>query len=123
MNDWIGDLDDRLRQVLSAQVNRDLAWARQSRRGRWVVVEPAPTLPGQPPDVRAIVAAVSERRGRRFSSLSRARAFARLVGGRVVHWRRHLWKHVSPWERAAAAADRTLNLAHFARRAHLEIVP
>jgi hypothetical protein len=114
-------LDDLWREVLSAQVSRDLMWTKQSRRGRWAVVEPAPTLPGSPPNVRAIVAAVSERRGRRFSSLSRARAFARQVDGRVVHWRARHWKRISPWQRAAKHAGLgALRLVHLAQ---LEVVP
>jgi hypothetical protein len=114
-------LDDLWREALSAQVSRDLMWTKQSRRGRWVVVEPAPALPGQLPHVRAIVAAVSERRGRRFSSLSRARAFARQVDGRVVHWRAQHWKRISPWQRAAKHAG--LGAMNLVRLAQLEVVP
>lgn len=36
--------------------------------------------------------------GLRFTSLSRARSFARRVGGIVRRWRRHEWRPRSPWE-------------------------
>jgi hypothetical protein len=112
-------IDDLWREMLSAQVSRDLMWTKQSRRGRWVVVEPSLALPGSPPNVRAIIAAVSERRGRRFSSLSRARAFARQVDGRVVRWRSRSWRHISPWERAAKHAG--LGAMNLVRLAQLEV--
>jgi len=75
-----------LRMIDSAAANaidRDRLWVGSARRGRWVVVER-----GYP------------RRGRRFSSLSRARRFARRVGGVVRRWRSREWRRLDPWQHA-----------------------
>jgi hypothetical protein len=92
--------------AIAAQIDRDLAWLPHDRRGRWVVIEPGPGryLTDSPAHVRRFVDARTPRRARRFSSLSRARAFARSVGGDVARWRRippggGIWRRVSPWER------------------------
>lgn len=75
-----------------AHVEYELQWWRSDRRGRWVVLEPRPGrwLEGVPRHVREYADALIAQRGRRFSSLSRARAFARSVGGEVRRWRRCL---------------------------------
>ena len=93
--------------TITAQVDRDRAWLPHDRRGRWVVIEPGAGrhLTSSPKHVRRIVDAATPRRGRRFSSLARARAFARTVGGYVARWRRTppgggVWRFESPWERA-----------------------
>ena len=92
---------------LAAHLERERDWLPHDRRGRWLVIEPGPghLLHDQPRWMRDLVDAVSERRARRFSSLSRARAFARRVGGTLAHWRRTppsggQWRRVSPWDRA-----------------------
>ena len=106
-------------QMLSAYVGRDLMWSKQSRRGRWMVIEPALSelcdLRDLPASVRATLDAGTERRGRRFSSLSRARAFARLIGGRVERRGRRRWRHVSPWERASRHLGTSLTHAYIRR--------
>jgi hypothetical protein len=108
------------RQMLSAHVERDLAWTQQSRRGRWMVIEPELShlcdLRDLPTSVRATIDAAVERRGRRFSSLSRARAFARSVGGRVERRGRRRWRNVSPWERASRCLDAPLLTHAYVRR-------
>src|SRR5205809_5054732 len=73
-------------------VERERQWWKQDRRGRWVVLEPGPgrLLKDSPRHVRDYVDAVCEQRGRRFSSLSRARKFARSIGGEVRRWQRQL---------------------------------
>lgn len=97
-------LDAAMQQL----VEYEKAWWTQSRRGRWVVLEPLPgrLLKNEPQAIRDRVDAVCSQRGRRFSSLSRARSFARKIGGEVRRWRRQMpgrgpWQHVTnPWERA-----------------------
>lgn len=116
------NIPDMLRAAISSQVASDLAWTRQSRRGRWMVVEPGPSLPDQPRELREYIDARSEHRGRRFSSLSRARAFAREVGGHVERRGRRKWRSVSPWERATKMAG-IGTYARLAQRAHLETAP
>lgn len=116
-------LEHGMRQLLeaaqSAAVERELQWWRSDPSGRWVVLEPGPgrLLKEAPRDVREYVDVVTEQRGRRFSSLSRARAFARHVGGEVRRWRRRMnrrymgrnvevpWqRETNPWARATRAA-------------------
>lgn len=114
-------VDDAIDQV----VEREMQWLPQDRRGRWLVLEAGAGrhLHGESSHIRQIADAVSERRGRRFSSLSRARAFAREVGGTVHRWRRTppgarlrkllnlpgsrkvRWARVSPWQRALRTAS------------------
>lgn len=86
------------------------AWAAHDRRGRWVVIAPGAGyhMPGSPRNVRRAVNGLTPRRARRFSSLSRARAFAHTVNGTVHHWRRvpprgGVWRRESPWKRAIDA--------------------
>ena len=102
-------MDDHHREMMEKSFQtyaaREAAWWKQ-RRGRWVVLEPGPgrLLKGSPRHIRDFVDANMEQRGRRFSSLSRARAFAREVGGVVRRWKRQMpkrgpWRHVTnPWE-------------------------
>ena len=99
------DLQHLLSKHLDRHVKREQAWRVHDRRGRWVVIEPGAGryLTGASADVRALADVMSHRRGRRFSSLSRARAFARQVNGFVARWRRvppggGTWKLVSPWQ-------------------------
>lgn len=89
-------------------VAREQAWLPHDQRGRWVVIEPGVGrhLKGAARELRRWVDRVTPRRGRRFSSLARARAFARSVGGTVHRWRRtspsgSAWQWQSPWQRAA----------------------
>ena len=103
-------MEDRHRELMEksfqAYAAREDAWWRQNRRGRWVVLEPGPgrLLKGSPRHIRDYVDANMEQRGRRFSSLSRARAFAREVSGVVRRWKRQMpkrgpWRHITnPWE-------------------------
>lgn len=69
---------------------RERAWWKNDRRGRWVVLEPAPSrvLGDAPAHVRDYVDAITDRRARRFSSLSHARSFAKAIGSEVRRWRR-----------------------------------
>jgi len=107
-----------LDEAMRAHVERERAWWKNDRRGRWVVLEPGPgrLLSGSPRHVRDYVDAITPQRGRRFSSLSRARAFARRIGGEVRRWRRQMprraggrsykaaWRYeTNPWK---AIADR-----------------
>lgn len=97
-----------LDEGLRAHVAYEHQWWGSDRRGRWVVVEPGPgqLLKAAPRPLREYADAVSERRGRRFSSLSRARAFAREVGGEVRRWHRAAWRiETNPWVRAVRAAS------------------
>jgi hypothetical protein len=72
------------------------------------VLEPGPgrLLKDSPQHIRDYVDAITEQRGRRFSSLSRARRFARSMGSVVRRWQRKMprrgpWRLVTnPWERA-----------------------
>jgi len=104
-----GPFKERFDKALHAHIEYERGWWKQDRRGRWVVLEPGPgrLLKDSPRHIRDYVDALMEQRGRRFSSLSRARAFAREVGGAVRRWRRQMpcrgsWRHVTnPWERVA----------------------
>ncbi len=91
------------------------SWLPHDHRGRWVVLEPGAGryLTDSPRNVRRYADRMTPRRARRFSSLSRARAFARQVGGTLHRWRRTppsggVWKQESPWERARAAGRAAL---------------
>jgi hypothetical protein len=110
---WFKLLDDAIDQF----AEREMRWLPHDRHGRWLVLEAGAGrhLRGQPKSIRWIVDAASERRARRFSSLSRARAFARLVGGTVHRWRRTppgggKWQRISPWQRAVTTASATARL-------------
>lgn len=106
-------MEGRVRELLDksmrAHADYEKAWWKQDRRGRWVVLEPGPgrLLKDSPRHIRDYVDAITEQRGRRFSSLSRARAFAREIDGKVCRWRRQMpkrgaWRRVTnPWERVA----------------------
>ena len=104
-----GQFGEMLDKALRTHTEYERGWWKQDRRGRWVVLEPGPgrLLKGSPRHIRDYVDAIMEQRGRRFSSLSRARAFAREVGGVVRRWRRQMpkrgpWRRVTnPWERVA----------------------
>lgn len=110
-----GHVKELLDKGMRAHVESERAWWKNDRRGRWVVLEPGPgrLLDDSPQHVRDYVDAITDRRGRRFSSLARARAFARQIGGEVRHWRRQMvrrvggrkfkatWKYeTNPWARA-----------------------
>lgn len=102
MNDHARQLLD---EALAAHVVRERAWLPHDRRGRWVVMEPGAGryLTNSPEHVRRYVDALSPKRARRFSSLSRARAFARSINSCVQRWRRTppsggVWQRVSPWQ-------------------------
>lgn len=104
----------RLTEAVAAHAARERAWLPRDHHGRWVVMEPGAGryLKDSPRAMRRYVDAITPRRGRRFSSLSRARAFARSVGGEVRRWRRTppgggVWQRVSPWERARSMAEAT----------------
>ena len=104
-----GPFKERFDKALRVHVEYERGWWKQDRRGRWVVLEPGPgqLLKGSPRHIRDYVDAITEQRGRRFSSLSRARAFAREIDGKVCRWRRQMpkrgaWRRVTnPWERVA----------------------
>jgi len=104
-----GKLKQLLDKSLHAHTEYERGWWKQDRRGRWVVLEPGPgrLLKDSPRYIRDRVDALVEQRARRFSSLSRARAFAREIGGVVRRWRRQMpkrgpWRLVTnPWERVA----------------------
>lgn len=98
---------DMLDAAVAAHVERERAWLPHDHSGRWVVLEPgaARYLPDSSRAMRRYIDAITPRRARRFSSLSRARAFANRVGGTVHHWRRTpplggIWQRQSPWQRA-----------------------
>ena len=107
-----GRIKAALDKALRAHTEYERSWWKQDRRGRWVVLERGPgrLLTDSPRRVRDYVDAITSQRGRRFSSLSRARAFAREVGGEVRRWRRQMprrgpWRTVTnPWERVAQQA-------------------
>jgi len=84
------DFKGLFEKALQDHAAYETAWRVHDRRGRWVVLEAGPGrhLRELPRHVRDYVDAVTSRRGRRFSSLSRARAFAREVGGELLRWRR-----------------------------------
>jgi hypothetical protein len=95
----------RVEAAVADSVQRDRAWLPHDRRGRWVVVEPGAGhyMTSSPRDVRRVAELATPRRARRFSSLSRARAFARSVDGTVRRWRRAppgggIWRRESPWQ-------------------------
>lgn len=115
-----GQMDGQIREMLDKSFRtyaaREAQWWKNDRRGRWVVLEPGlgRRLKNSPQHIREYIDAITERRGRRFSSLSRARAFAREIGGDVRRWRRHMhrrymgrkvkatWRYeTNPWARAA----------------------
>ena len=114
----------RVEAAVADCIHRDRAWLPHDRRGRWVVIEPGAGhyMTSSPSDVRRIADFATPRRARRFSSLSRARAFARSVGGTVYRWRRtspsgRIWKRESPWQWAirgvtASTFIQRPNLAH-----------
>ena len=101
-------------KALRTHTEYERQWWKNDRRGRWIVLEPGPgrLLKSSPRRIRDYVDALMEQRGRRFSSLSRARAFAREVGGVVRRWRRQMprrgaWRLVTnPWERVARTSLR-----------------
>lgn len=109
------ETEDRFKTLLdkslAAYTARELRWWKQDRRGRWLVLEPGPgrLLRNSPRHVRDYIDSITEQRGRRFSSLSRARKFAHQVGGVVRRWQRRLpggrsWRLVTnPWESAIQA--------------------
>jgi hypothetical protein len=108
MEDAIGDY-----------ATRERAWLPHDQRGRWVVIEPGAGrhLSKSPKAVRQIADRASKRRARRFSSLSRARAFAREVGGTVARWRRTppdggIWIRETLWQRALATKSALFSLAN-----------
>lgn len=100
------EMDGQLNKAMGAHVEYERAWWQSSRRGRWVVLEPGPgrLLTKLAAADRDYVDAITPQRGRRFSSLSRARAFAREIGGEVHRWRRQLPRRVG--ERTYKAAWR-----------------
>lgn len=86
-------------KAAATAVERDRLWVSHARHGRWMVVEHgAGRRLDAPRVIKAIVDMHTPRRVRRFSSLSRARAFARLVDGEVRRWCGKRLRRVSPWE-------------------------
>jgi hypothetical protein len=94
---------------------RECAWWKNDRRGRWVVLEPGPgrLLDDAPRHIREHIDLITPQRARRFRSLSRARAFAREVDGVVRRWHRKMpryfmgrkymsrWRYeTNPWKSA-----------------------
>jgi hypothetical protein len=117
-------LDLQLDNALARYVERESAWQKHDRRGRWVVLEVGigRYLKDTSATMRQYVDAITPRRGRRFSSLSRARAFANRVGGIVRHWRRQPpstgvpgvrsnWKRLTAWEWANRLAPTNWSLS------------
>ena len=102
-----GPFKERFDKALRVHTEYERGWWKQDRRGRWVVLEPGPgrLLKDSPRHIRDYVDSIMEQRGRRFSSLSRARAFAREIGGVVRRWKSQMpkrgsWRLVTnPWER------------------------
>lgn len=92
-----GPLGKLFDKGLRAHIEHERAWWNNDRRGRWVVLEPGPgrLLTEAPRHVRDYVDAITPQRGRRFRSLSRARAFAREIGGEVRRWRRKMPRRVA----------------------------
>lgn len=108
----------KLEEAVAGYTARERAWLAHDHRGRWVVIEPGigHLLSGCSKAARRYADATSRRRARRFSSLSRARAFARSVGGIVARWRRTpprggAWTHESPWQRALSTNYLRVRLA------------
>ena len=116
-------LEGRTRELmdkaLRTHLDSERGWWKNDRRGRWVVLEPGPgrLLKDSPLHIREYIDAITAQRGRRFRSLSRARAFAREIGGEVRRWRRHMnrrymgrnvkttWRYeTNPWARASRHA-------------------
>ena len=101
------DIKRTLDEALAKFTERELAWTRSDRHGRWGVIEPGlgRLLKDSPAAIRETADRMSTRRARRFSSLSRARRFARFIGGQVFRWRRTppgggIWSREGLWERA-----------------------
>lgn len=101
------NIEAMMAKMIARAVEEDRAWMSSSRRGRWVVMEPGPSryLRDSSPSVRRYIDWITPRRGRRFSSLSRARAFARKISSHVARWHRippsgkgHAWRRIGPWE-------------------------
>ena len=110
------DFFAQMRASVDKLVAADMEWLRHDRHGRWVVLEPGVgrLLKDSSLHVRDYVDAVTGRRARRFSSLSRARKFARKVDGVVRRWRRRppsrmglrrAWRHEGVWERVRRSTD------------------
>lgn len=77
----------------------DRLWRCGDRHGRWMVIERGVGhLLDAPRKIKAIADAASRRRVRRFSSLSRARAFAHRIDGEVRRWRTEGVRWLSPWD-------------------------
>jgi hypothetical protein len=106
----------QMRASIDKLVAADMEWLRHDRHGRWVVLEPGVgrLLKDSPPHVRDYVDAVTDRRARRFSSLSRARKFARKIDGVVRRWRRRppsrmglrrVWRREGVWEHARRSTN------------------
>jgi hypothetical protein len=100
-------MQEQLDAAIAEYVANERAWLPHDHRGRWVVLEPGAGryLSDSPRALRRYIDAITPRRARRFSSLSRARTFARRVGGTVHHWRQTppsggTWQRQSPWQRA-----------------------
>jgi hypothetical protein len=91
-----GPIRQMLDKAMHAHAEYERAWWKNERCGRWVVLEPGPgrLLKDSPKHLREYVDAITLQRGRRFRSLSRARAFAREVGGVVRRWKRHMHRRV-----------------------------
>jgi hypothetical protein len=113
------DLVVRMEDAIADYAARERAWLPHDQRGRWVVIEPGAGrhLSKSPKAVRQIADRASKRRARRFSSLSRARAFAREVGGTVARWRRTppdggIWIRETIWQRALATQSTRFSLAN-----------
>lgn len=120
MNDHCITLDT----LVADYTRRERAWLPHDHRGRWVVIEPGAGhhMTGSPKEVRRIADLATPRRARRFSSLSRARAFARSVKGTVFRWRRTApsgqgWAIESPWQRAMRSARGAATFSFLAKEA------
>jgi hypothetical protein len=116
MMEMDGSVRKLLDKAMHAHAEYERQWWKQDRGGRWVVLEPGPgrLLTDSPRRIREYVDAITPQRGRRFRSLSRARRFAREVGGVVRRWRRQMartvgdrkvkttWSYeTNPWKQAA----------------------
>jgi len=102
----------RLEEAAASQVAQERQWWTHDRRGALggaragsgaVSHEVSPTAPR----LRRRHHRAAALRGKRFSSLSRARAFARKIGGKVRRWRRKMpgrepWRsEMNPWAAAS----------------------
>lgn len=110
-------LIEQERAAIASALERDRAWLPHDHRGRWGVIESGAGryLTDSSAAVRQIADAATSRRARRFSSLSRARRFARRFGGKVFRWRRTppgggVWQRLSPWDRARSTMALVLHL-------------